>query len=77
MFNYRLGHSRTYTLFLCLITGSDIPGLTSDVMEEAFETLEGGADMVLGQAEDGGYYLVGFSKKAAHKIGTVFMWWAS
>ncbi|XP_056001123.1 uncharacterized protein LOC125655392 isoform X2 [Ostrea edulis] len=55
-----------------VIVGSDIPGLTSDVMEEAFETLEGGADMVLGQAEDGGYYLVGFSKKAAHKIGEVF-----
>ena len=38
-------------------------------MEEAFETLEGGAEMVLGQAEDGGYFLVGFSRGAKDKIG--------
>lgn len=38
-------------------------------MEEAFDALGSGAEMVLGQAEDGGYYLVGFSKAAVHKIG--------
>ncbi|XP_062622236.1 uncharacterized protein LOC134283772 [Saccostrea cucullata] len=55
-----------------VIVGSDIPGLDANVMKEAFETLESGAEMVLGQAEDGGYYLVGFSRDAANKIGEVF-----
>nr|XP_022296720.1 uncharacterized protein LOC111106357 [Crassostrea virginica] len=55
-----------------VIIGSDIPDIDSGVMEEAFETLEGGAEMVLGQAEDGGYFLVGFSRAAKDKIGAVF-----
>lgn len=55
-----------------VIIGSDIPGLDPGVMEEAFDALGSGAEMVLGQAEDGGYYLVGFSKAAGHKIGAVF-----
>lgn len=59
-----------YPTLLNLSTGSDIPGLEPGVMEEAFDALGGGTEMVLGQAEDGGYFLVGFSKAAVHKIGS-------
>jgi len=38
--------------------GSDHPTLPLEVVHEAFERLEGGADVVLGPAEDGGYYLI-------------------
>lgn len=38
--------------------GSDHPGLTLARVHEAFALLEGGADVVLGPAADGGYYLV-------------------
>lgn len=42
--------------------GSDHPDLPVARVEEAFERLEGGADVVLGPAEDGGYYLVGVGR---------------
>lgn len=38
--------------------GSDHPGLTLPRVREAFERLAAGADLVLGPAADGGYYLV-------------------
>jgi len=41
-----------------LIIGSDCYDLTSEIIEEAFETLNGN-DIVLGPANDGGYYLLG------------------
>lgn len=41
-----------------VIIGTDCPGLTAELMERAFEELES-ADVVLGPATDGGYYLVG------------------
>lgn len=61
----------TDQIIMFLSTGSDIPGLEPGVMEEAFDALGGGTEMVLGQAEDGGYFLVGFSKAAVHKIGSM------
>ncbi len=39
--------------------GSDHPLLTAARVEEAFSRLEEGAELVLGPATDGGYYLVG------------------
>lgn len=60
----------TDLIIMFLSTGSDIPGLEPGVMEEAFDALGGGTEMVLGQADDGGYFLVGFSKAAVHKIGS-------
>ena len=39
--------------------GSDHPDLPTTIVEAAFRHLEEGADVVLGPAEDGGYYLVG------------------
>lgn len=38
--------------------GSDHPTLPLEVVHDAFERLEAGADAVLGPAEDGGYYLI-------------------
>lgn len=38
--------------------GSDHPTLPLDVVQDAFARLEAGADVVLGPAEDGGYYLI-------------------
>lgn len=44
-----------------LLIGSDIPGLTTGVIEEAFASLST-KDAVIGPADDGGYYLIGFRK---------------
>ncbi len=38
--------------------GSDHPTLPLELVHRAFETIESGADVVLGPAEDGGYYLI-------------------
>ena len=38
--------------------GSDHPTLPLETVHRAFETIESGADVVLGPAEDGGYYLI-------------------
>jgi rSAM/selenodomain-associated transferase 1 len=46
-----------------LLIGSDIPGLTTEVIEEAFTELLTN-DAVIGPADDGGYYLIGFRKKS-------------
>lgn len=48
---------------VCLI-GTDAPDLTAPLVAEAFDRLEIGADVVLGPALDGGYYLVGLSSPA-------------
>ncbi len=46
-----------------VLTGADIPDMDTDVIEDAFSRLED-ADIVIGPAEDGGYYLIGM--KALH-----------
>ncbi len=49
--------------------GSDHPTLPLDLVHRAFETLEtpeAGADVVLGPAEDGGYYLIALKAGAVH-----------
>jgi rSAM/selenodomain-associated transferase 1 len=46
-----------------VITGADIPDLTSVIIMEAFTALDS-ADVVVGPARDGGYYLIGM--KAPH-----------
>jgi len=38
--------------------GTDDPGLSRRRIEEAFDELDAGADVVLGPARDGGYYLI-------------------
>ncbi len=41
-----------------VLIGSDIPGITATILAAAFDHLHS-ADLVLGPAKDGGYYLVG------------------
>ena len=42
-----------------VMIGSDGPDLPAEFVTRAFETLKGGVDVVLGPANDGGYYLIG------------------
>lgn len=49
-----------------VITGSDIPELTADVIERAAAALEF-SDMSAGRAEDGGYYLLGLKHDTLSK----------
>ena len=46
-----------------IIVGSDIPDLAPEHVERGFKAL-GRADMVLGPAEDGGYWLIGLGPRA-------------
>ncbi len=46
-----------------VLTGADIPDINRDVIKDAFLRLDD-ADVVIGPAEDGGYYLIGM--KAVH-----------
>jgi rSAM/selenodomain-associated transferase 1 len=46
-----------------VVVGTDTPGVDRELVTEALERL-GGAEVVLGPAEDGGYYLIGM--KAPH-----------
>jgi uncharacterized protein len=46
-----------------VLVGSDIPGMTSAILDEAFLSLMN-HDCVIGPASDGGYYLIGFRKSA-------------
>jgi len=41
-----------------VLTGTDCPGITGGLLQEAFESLMD-TDVVLGPANDGGYYLIG------------------
>ncbi len=44
-----------------VLIGSDCAELTSEILEQAFKKLREN-DLVIGPAEDGGYYLIGMSK---------------
>ncbi len=44
--------------------GSDHPTVPLQVVEEGFERIEQGADVVVGPASDGGYYLIACSRQA-------------
>lgn len=42
-----------------VLVGSDCPALSAEVLENAFQALDDGVDLVLNPAEDGGYVLIG------------------
>ena len=44
--------------------GSDLPQIEPERIEQAFDKLAEGADVVLGPARDGGYYLIGLGAAA-------------
>ena len=48
----------------CIIIGSDCPALTTEIINEAFEKLNTN-NFVIGEASDGGYYLLGMKKMHA------------
>ncbi len=45
-----------------IIIGSDCPGISTDLIQQAFTVLDN-FSIVLGPAEDGGYYLLGLNEK--------------
>ncbi len=47
-----------------IIIGSDCPGITAEIIDTAFNSLER-KDAVVGPAKDGGYYLLGMKKNHA------------
>ena len=55
-----------------LIIGSDCPGLTEDIISEAYMKLED-HDFVLGPANDGGYYLLGLNA-LSEELFSGIMW---
>jgi rSAM/selenodomain-associated transferase 2/rSAM/selenodomain-associated transferase 1 len=55
-----------------VIVGSDIPGISDDILRQAFEALRK-KDLVLGPAKDGGYYLIGVRRTLrAETYGRLF-----
>lgn len=44
-----------------IIIGTDIPDISSDIIQKAFQALNN-SDVVIGPANDGGYYLLGMKK---------------
>jgi rSAM/selenodomain-associated transferase 2/rSAM/selenodomain-associated transferase 1 len=46
-----------------VLVGTDVPDLTAPILFQAFRELES-RDLVLGPAEDGGYYLIGLQRPA-------------
>lgn len=53
------GFQEGYTSIV--IIGSDVPDISSDIIQQAFEELQKN-NLVLGPADDGGYYLIGIPK---------------
>jgi len=53
---------------LAVLVGTDVPDLTAPILLQAFEKLEN-ADLVLGPAEDGGYYLIGTRRSVFERAG--------
>jgi rSAM/selenodomain-associated transferase 2/rSAM/selenodomain-associated transferase 1 len=53
-----------------VIIGTDIPGITTDILRSAFEHLYK-QDLVFGPARDGGYYLIGVKKVCWPKANSI------
>lgn len=49
-----------------LVVGTDIPGVTADAINGAFDAMKH-TDIVFGPAVDGGYYLIGLHKRCVDK----------
>lgn len=56
-----------------VVMSSDSPTLPPAILQRAFEALAGGKEVVLGPAEDGGYYLIGMSRPHPHLLRAVRM----
>ncbi len=56
---------------VCLVN-SDSPTLPAAILDQAVAALAGGRQVVLGPAEDGGYYLIGIPAALAARAETLF-----
>lgn len=56
---------------IAVIVGSDSPNLPDDYLAQAFAELAAGAELVLGPADDGGYYLLGVRAPQPRLLRTV------
>ncbi|XP_033111275.1 uncharacterized protein LOC117112318 [Anneissia japonica] len=52
-----------------LIVGSDIPAIDDSTLTSAMTLLHNNVDMILGPAQDGGYYLIGLNSQILQKLG--------
>lgn len=52
-----------------VLVGTDIPDLTAPILFQAFRELAS-SELVLGPAEDGGYYLIGLQRSAFGRVAT-------
>ena len=59
---FRTFHKVLKKYSYAVLIGSDCPGLSTADLNQAKESLAQGMDIVLGPANDGGYYLIGLSK---------------
>ncbi len=50
-----------------ILVGSDIPDITTDLLQQAFTTLLS-KDVVIGPSQDGGYYLIGIGADKASQL---------
>jgi len=55
-----------------VVIGSDLPTLPAAHLRAAFAALDGGAPLVLGPADDGGYYLIGLRRTADGAMPDLF-----
>ncbi len=64
---FQIGYGRT------LVLGTDCPDMDLKILDDAFSALES-KDMVLGPAEDGGYYLVGLKHACSKELFEGIPW---
>ncbi len=67
-----MGHALRSGHTSVVLIGSDIPHVPLGVLVEAFHSLAEGAELVLGPAEDGGYYLIG--ARSVPPVFTAIRW---
>ncbi|XP_038068780.1 uncharacterized protein LOC119738111 [Patiria miniata] len=55
-----------------VLIGSDTPAVNADILETALSKLRSpDCEMILGRAQDGGYYLVGFRRQVKERLGVL------
>jgi rSAM/selenodomain-associated transferase 2/rSAM/selenodomain-associated transferase 1 len=51
---------------IAVIIGTDVPGISSEICLQAFDSLQNN-ELVLGPAKDGGYYLIGLQQSVSNR----------
>ncbi|MGL1930888.1 MAG: TIGR04282 family arsenosugar biosynthesis glycosyltransferase [Desulfotalea sp.] len=58
------------TVSSAILIGSDIPGITAEIIEKGMHSLQN-SDAVVGPSIDGGYYLIGMNQNVKEKLKTL------